>query len=132
MGAQRYLIAFALFTALASNIVTVLAAPAQKNYARSLENSDVWAKLTKRDKFDAYGWTLSPNSSNDRNGTGPMFNPIPSTLEQNPVYNASTEFDFGSLVSVVSSGVFSSSSLYEMPIYPYVQRLTFISSWLCY
>lgn len=87
MSVRRCIIALAVLTALAGS---ALAAPAQKNYAKL---------LGKRDKFDAFGWTLSTNSSNDGNGTGPSFSPIPSTLEQNPLYNAPTEFDFASLVS---------------------------------
>ncbi|CCA74391.1 probable Rds1 protein [Serendipita indica DSM 11827] len=51
----------------------------------------------KRGKFDAFGWTLPNETSNDGKGDGPMFNPIPSTFNPNPVYRAETEFDVDSL-----------------------------------
>ncbi|KAG8754683.1 hypothetical protein FRC14_004845, partial [Serendipita sp. 396] len=55
------------------------------------------AKWAKRDKFDAFGWTLRNGTSNNGQGNGPMYSPIPSTLEQNPSYQAVTDFDFNSL-----------------------------------
>lgn len=84
MGSWLRLFAIAVFA------LEVSAAPAMKNYRA----------LFQRDKFDGFGWSLSQGSSNDMNGSGPSFNPVPSTLNQNPVYSATAEFDFDSLVSI--------------------------------
>lgn len=76
---------------LASLSLRAIAAPSTKDY-----RLPKWY-FSKRDKFDSFGWNLTSDTSNDRNGTGPSFSPIPSTLEQNPVYQATSEFDFDSI-----------------------------------
>jgi len=78
---------------LAVIVPAALTAPSAKNYA-ALNRMSLFSK---RDKFDAFGWTLTNSSSNDMHGSGPAYNPVPSTLEQNPDYRATTEFDFDSL-----------------------------------
>jgi len=73
-------------------VVDSLAAPSAKNY-----RAPAWRSISKRDHFDAFGWTLPQSSSNDRKGDGPSYNPISSDFEQDPDYHATTDFDFDSL-----------------------------------
>ncbi|KAG8826836.1 hypothetical protein FRC17_008071 [Serendipita sp. 399] len=73
----------------ASIALQALAVPWGTNYRA--------AKWAKRDKFDTFGWTLRNDTSNNGQGNGTTYSPIPSTLEQNPVYQATSDFDFNSL-----------------------------------
>jgi hypothetical protein len=79
-------------------VVDSLAAPSTKNY-----RAPAWKSISKRDHFDAFGWTLPGSSSNDRKGDGPSYNPISNFFEQDPDYHAITDFDFDSLVCILPS-----------------------------